>query len=76
MRNFQNKVKGRCLEESYEFDFILEVPGHLEIVDVSQEMVACTITKVSAKGSHRSSQYTGTLIPMPRGINLYVLALG
>ncbi len=76
MRNFQNKVKGRCLEESYEFYFILEVPGHLGTVEDSQETIACTVTKVSAKGSHRSSQYTGTLIPMPRGIRLYVLALG
>ncbi len=70
------KVKGRCLEESYEFDFHLEVPGHLGTVDDSQETIAGTVSKVSAKGSHRSSQYTGTLIPMPRGINLYVLALG
>lgn len=76
MRNFQIKVKGRCLEESYEFYFNLEVPGHLGTVEDSQEIIACMVTKVSAKGSHRSIQYTGTLIPMPRGINLYVLALG
>ena len=52
MRNFQNKVKGRCLAESCEFDFILEVPDHLGTVDNSRKITACMIQRVSAIGSH------------------------
>lgn len=75
IRKFQTKMQGRCLRESFELHFSLEIPSLVNKFKWSQQVTACIIQRVSATGSHPTTVSKQELLSMSEEVYTYTSLL-